>query len=271
MPELPEVQCFADALNEKYAGKKVNKILLRRPDLRFPFETKKLSEIFSPGVVLKRFSRTGKLLVVETSHGKVHVSLGMSGKFVPSNPNKPQLHEHVTLLFSDKEALGFVDPRRFGFWKTGDVPQDGIANPLKETELGKLFSSEDVRKSKRVVKDFLMDQKRIGGIGNIYALEALFLAKVHPLTTCEKISNAQWKKLAQVIPPLLNLAIERGGSSIATYRNFSGNVGGMQDLHKVYGRDGEKCVSKGCKGIIQRVAQGGRGIWFCPLCQSPIR
>ena len=206
----------------------------------------------------------------------------MSGAFFPATVGKPRLHEHITLLFENGDALAFVDPRRFGFWKIRLENTVRSADPLCEKALLEVFQSAKAQRSMRSVKEFLMDQSVIGGIGNIYALEALFRAGIHPALTCAELSTAntaknskasakkseqKWKSLAQCLPVLLNEAIRAGGSSISTYRKLHGESGGFQDLHQVYGREGKPCVAPGCKGIIERFAQGGRSSWVCARCQ----
>lgn len=267
MPELPEVQCFVDALNKKYQGKKIEKIELHRADLRYPFEKKELAKVFAKGSVLEEFARVGKQIVLKTSCGKVSISLGMSGAFVEAKKGKPEKHEHVTVCFSDAPVLGFIDPRRFGFWKLGEPNLEAV-DATSKRDLLTAFRAAAVKKSQRSVKDFLMDQGKIGGIGNIYALEALFLAGVKPTRPCFKVTEKEWNDLATHIPKVLAAAIRAGGSSISTYRNLHGENGDFQNVHRVYDRHGERCLKKGCSGTVVRVVQGGRGSWFCGVCQK---
>lgn len=266
MPELPEVQCFVDALNNSHQNAKVEKIFFRRDDIRFPLDKAKLSSIFARGQTIQRFYRRGKQIVIETKMGEVFVSLGMSGYFTETKLKTPKLHEHVTLQFSDHPPLGFIDPRRFGFWKT-EAPLPA-ADPLSEESLRNLFLSPKIKSSKRAIKDVLMDQSLIGGIGNIYALEALFRARIHPQKVCLAIKSAQWNQLAVEIPPILKKAIQLGGSTISTYRNLAGDAGSFQNVHLIYDREGQKCANMRCNAKIQRIVQGGRSSWFCPRCQK---
>lgn len=270
MPELPEVQNFANALNKSYAGLKIKEINFHRENLRYPFQIKELSKIFSIGNQFIRCYREGKQLVLETSKGSVNVSLGMSGSFKPIYSKSAEKHQHVSLYFENGEGVAYVDPRRFGFWKVREKAEQIVStcDPLNKNELESLFLSKEILKKSCSVKDLLMDQKIIGGIGNIYAVEALFQAKISPLKQCFELSTKQWKDLSCEIPKVLLLAIELGGSSISTYRSLNGQKGGFQELHKVYGRTGENCLNKGCKGIIHRVVQKGRSSWFCPFCQK---
>jgi formamidopyrimidine-DNA glycosylase len=270
MPELPEVQNFVNALNKSYAGLKIKEIKFHRKNLRYPFQIIELSKIFSFGNQFMRCYRDGKQLVLETSKGSVNVSLGMSGSFKPILSNTLEKHQHVSLFFENGNGVAYVDPRRFGFWKIREKGEKlpAICDPLNHNELESLFLSEEISKKSCSVKDLLMNQKIIGGIGNIYALEALFQAEIFPLKPCFEISSMQWKELSHKIPKILELAINLGGSSISTYRSLNGKKGEFQELHQVYGRTGEKCLRKGCKGNIQRIVQKGRSSWFCTFCQK---
>lgn len=283
MPELPEVQSFATSLHAAYAGKRLEGIVFHRPDLRFPFPQMSLERIFQKGAKLQAVSRAGKQLLLCTDVGAVRVSLGMSGAFFPAERKSPRKHEHVTLHFEGGEALGFEDPRRFGFWtvEAKDVvpaeahlvagvslPEDAV-DGTDTAGLRRVFGTPKVRASKRSVKDLLMDQRVVAGVGNIYALEALFRARIHPFTLCSRVPVKGWERLATEIPKLLEAAIAHGGSSISTYRRLHGEEGGFQSLHLVYGREGGVCPVRGCGGVVVRVTQGGRGSFFCPRCQKP--
>ncbi|MEN9810815.1 MAG: hypothetical protein RLZZ488_2382 [Pseudomonadota bacterium] len=270
MPELPEVESFALALRREYAGKQIKAIHFHRADLRFPFDVGSLTKIFARGSTFAGARRVAKQLVLSTEHGMVAVSLGMSGSFLPSEYPKRALHEHVTLLFADGSALGFIDPRRFGFWKpvNADSEISRAADPLSELSLRDVFSTPAFRKSQRSIKDALMDQALIGGLGNIYALEALFRSGISPFRRCARIKSVEYLKLASVIPPLLERAIDAGGSTVSTYRRLHGESGGFQELHLVYDREGERCATEGCAGLVRRRAHSGRSSWWCARCQK---
>lgn len=268
MPELPEVQCFANDLNEKFAGKVISKVLFRRNSIRAPLNTEAIQNVLASSEIIVGFSRIGKRLILATAKGRISISLGMSGRFISSNSSAPEKHEHITIAFSDGSALGYSDPRRFGSWEAlpanwRDVAVDG----LDSEGLAALFRSATVRKISRPVKHFLLDQKFIGGVGNIYVVEALFRAGVNPSRPCSQVTPTEWKKLAHELPKIFEEAIEAGGSSISSYRRLAGADGGFQNSHRVYGRDGLACVRKGCKGIVVRVVQGGRASFYCPKCQ----
>jgi formamidopyrimidine-DNA glycosylase len=270
MPELPEVESFVQALKREYAGRRLKGIRLHRRDLRYPFDKRRLKKIFAKGETFLDPQRVAKQMVLRTEAGMVAVSLGMSGSFLPSPFPKTLPHEHVTLLFEDGSALAYIDPRRFGFWLCVDSLDEvsTAADPLNALSLKRLFRHHRFSGSQRSIKEALMDQSLIGGLGNIYALEALFRAGISPLRACASVKPAEFYKLAQIIPPLLQAAIEAGGSTVSTYRRLHGDAGGFQENHLVYGRDGEQCLASGCKGTIRRSVQSGRGSWWCPRCQK---
>lgn len=270
MPELPEVESFARALGQEYAGKKIQGIFIHRSDIRFPLDKKALQKTFAAGLVFREPKRIAKQLVLSTERGMVAVSLGMSGSFLPSQYPKKQNHEHITITFTDGSAFGYVDPRRFGFWKPVESLKEisSAADPLLVQSLQDVFVSQKFARSQRSVKDALMDQALIGGLGNIYALEALFRAGISPLRCCADVKKSEFLRLAQVIPPLLTQAIDSGGSTVSTYRRLHGEAGGFQNLHLVYDREGEPCLKQGCSGLIRRMSQSGRSSWWCQRCQK---
>lgn len=267
MPELPEVESFRLAIMKEYAGRKFRSIVFHRNDIRYPL-TEAIKGVFPRGSTLSLVERDGKQLVLRTEHGAVQISLGMSGAFLPAIPGSPRPHEHVTLIFEDGAALGYVDPRRFGYWKIYDRPLAHLADPLDTLSLNTLFASDRFRSRTRAIKDLLLDQALIGGVGNIYALEALYSAGIHPKRSAQSISPAQYRKLAKALPSILQSAIDKGGSTISTYRRLEGNNGEFQELHRVYDREGENCIKKNCSGTIIRIPQGGRSSWLCPECQK---
>ena len=268
MPELPEVESYARALSKEYAGKTIARIVFHRDNIRNTLNKQAIRKVLTKNITLKRVYRDGKQLVLETASGKVYISLGMSGAFLPTQLQSPGKHEHVTLAFTDGSAVGYIDPRRFGNWEARKDTLPHLADPMSTASLSKLFANENWKKSTRTIKDALMDQRAIGGIGNIYALEALHLAHIHPKRKVHTLSTKGFGALATILPKLLKRAVNEGGSSISTYRRLHGDSGSFQELHRVYNREDEKCLWKNCTGIIERIAQGGRSSWFCPVCQQ---
>lgn len=266
MPELPEVESYARALKREYSGKTISRVVFHRDNIRNMLDKKGLREVLEKHK-LSDVYRDGKRLVMKTGGGEVLISLGMSGSFAPAH-SVPAKHEHITLHFTDGSALGYIDPRRFGGWevRSGALPHH--ADPMSADSLLKLFSSERFMKSIRAIKDALLDQHEIGGIGNIYALEALHLAGVSPLHKVSSLTKKEFTLLSTIIPKVLTTAIDKGGSTISTYRRLNGEGGDFQELHRVYDREGEKCLKRDCGGTILRIKQGGRSSWYCPKCQE---
>ncbi len=139
---------------------------------------------------------------------------------------------------------------------------------MSAESLKELFISERFLKSSRSIKDVLLDQREIGGVGNIYALEALHLVGVDPRRKVCAMMKEEFAKLSTVLPKVLEVAINKGGSTISTYRRLNGDSGDFQTLHRVYDREGEACLKRGCDGVIERIKQGGRSSWLCPMCQK---
>lgn len=268
MPELPEVESYTRALSKEYVGKTIAKIIFYRDSVRNTLDKSALRKVLTQNHVLTKIFRDGKQLVFETDSGRIHVSLGMSGSFLPAELKSPKKHEHITLVFTDGSALGYIDPRRFGNWEVRKNALSHLADPMQSTSLNRLFANKIWKKSTRTIKDALMDQKWIGGVGNIYALEALHLAHIHPKRIVDTLSTEESFALAEILPKLLMRAVDAGGSSISTYRRLHGDSGNFQELHLVYNREAEKCLKKNCSGKIVRIKHSGRSSWFCPVCQK---
>lgn len=267
MPELPEVENFARRIHAAYAGHALESVTFHREGLRYPFDQKALGRALRPGSILRSVGREGKQIVFRFDDAELFASLGMSGAFVPARKGSPLKHEHVTFYFRGLDAaLGYVDPRRFGFLSLEAPPS--AASPLEPSELKKTLTNLGKGGSRRRLRDVLLDQRLVAGVGNIYMCEACFAARVDPCRAVGSLSQKQIGALAAALPMILNKAIELGGSSIATYRQFDGSNGGAQQIHKVYGQYGVDCSRHGCKGVIERAVVGGRSVFFCPRCQQ---
>ncbi len=268
MPELPEVQMFANSIQANYCGSKIEKIIFHRDNLRFILDKKKLTQIFFKNSLLQKCFRVGKQLVLQTDTGCALVSLGMTGSFHQATDILPEKHQHITIFFQGKKPLAYIDPRRFGSWTTYNPDKFcTIADPLNSEDLQSFFNSNKFFETQRSVKDILMDQKHIGGLGNIYVLEALFRAKIHPLCPCNQITKKEKKSLSIIIPAILNKAIELKGSSIKSYQTMEKELGSFQRHHLVYNRHNQACSGYKCKGTILRIPQNGRSSWYCSQCQ----
>ena len=264
MPELPEVETVVRTLRPCVVGRVVTEVELLRTDFATPdgFD-------WSGAVVDRRVtdvSRRAKRIVFTLDDGnRFFAHLGMTGRllFGDLDRDRPN-HTHVVLRFEHGE-LHQVDPRRFGglAWLGLDAGDDRLGpEPLKlraQQLAARLMSTS------RPVKNALLDQALIAGLGNIYADEALFASGIHPLCRCDQLDVAAARRLNRAIKSTLNKAIRHRGSTLRDYRDADGNAGDFQNLHRVYGRAGEPC--RRCRGSIERIVLSGRSTHFCPRCQ----
>ncbi|HET6965428.1 MAG TPA: bifunctional DNA-formamidopyrimidine glycosylase/DNA-(apurinic or apyrimidinic site) lyase [Acidimicrobiales bacterium] len=275
MPELAEVETIRRDVERIYLDRKVAGVevtglrsVRRHAD---PAEFVRRVE----GRRLIGTGRRGKYLVLDLDGGDAVVAhMGMSGQLLQAGPEEaPAKHTHVRLAFDEGPDLRFVDPRTFGqMWVTtpqaGEIPElahlgfDPLEDPDAERRL-----QEMVRRPTKL-KPLLMDQARVVGIGNMYADEILFAARLRPDRPAASLSAPETRRLYRSMVTVLNDAIRHRGSSLADeqYRDLFGELGGYQKLHKVYAREGENCPR--CRGTVTRVRWGGRSSFFCPGCQQ---
>lgn len=266
MPELPEVETVKRELEKSVIGKKITEVVVHNPlVIREPKKEDFVKGL--KGAVIKNILRKGKLLILELSSGKsLAIHLKMTGQLVYPGSGK---ESRVCFVFSGGKQLDFNDRRMFGElrlvdnWNAikfvqnlGPEPFDLIPKQFKEI----------IGKRKTKIKPLLMDQSVIAGIGNLYAAEALFRAKINPDRSAASLSDKEKEALLKEIKDTLHEAIKHKGSSIDQYVQVTGEPGGYVRYHKVYGREGKPCLV--CKTIIKRTALAGRGTYFCPQCQS---
>jgi len=274
MPELPEVETIKRELNV-IIGKKITDVIVNNAKvIKEPKKEKFIKDLRN--VKIKQIIRKGKLLIFELSSGKsLTVHLKMTGQLI--YPSHQKLGGGVNLgkiarvsfKFSDNTLLDFNDRRLFGELKIVDDWRK-----LKFIrELGPEPFDIDAKKFKQMlgnrktkIKVLLMDQKFISGIGNLYANEALFRAKIHPQRPANSLSDKEKDLLLKETKNTLLEAIRYKGSSVDQYVQLSGKPGEYARYHQVYDREGEKCFK--CKGKIKRISLGGRGTYFCPICQK---
>lgn len=205
----------------------------------------------------------------------------MSGRFtVVPGDEPPEIHEHLSFHLDDGARLRLVDPRRFGqafVLPTAEIPADRHFAHLGVEPLDEEFRGEhgaavlarvfaDAAEGRRgPLKNFLMDARIVVGVGNIYACEALWHARVHPTRSVARIVDATWERIARAVREVLESAVREGGTTLADFRDGEGNAGYFQVSLEVYGRDDEPCSR--CDGTIRRIAQSGRSTFYCPGCQ----
>jgi formamidopyrimidine-DNA glycosylase len=269
MPELPEVETTRRGIAPHLKGRRVEAVVLRRPDLRWPIPHE-VAELL-PGQRIDSVERRAKYLLLNTTAGSALFHLGMSGmlRVLPGDTPVGK-HDHVDLAMDTGRVLRFTDPRRFGslLWQAPGQTHallEGLGpEPLTEDFDGDVLWHASRGRS-AAVKTFLMDNAIVVGVGNIYASEALFAAGIDPRRAAGKISRAKYGQLAIEVKRILAHAIERGGTTLRDFLNPDGAPGYFEQELFVYGRAGKPC--KVCGATIRAVTLGQRSTFFCPVCQ----
>ena len=298
MPELPEVEIVRRGLEPVLVGHRFARVEQRRPDLRFPFPDNFTGRL--QGQTVRSLSRRAKYLVAHLSGGEVLVMhLGMTGRFTVQQPDKKeprllgefthdpgndQAHDHIVFTMETGAKVTYNDPRRFGLMTLvpeQDLEAHKLFQGLGVEPLGNSLDAHylafkaDGRTAD--LKAFLMDQRIVAGLGNIYVSEALHRAHLSPNRRASSLArqgrgNAvipteRAQRLVPAIRSVLEDAIHAGGSTLRDYRNADGDLGYFQHNFAVYGREGEPCLTPGCRGIVRRTVQGGRSTFYCGVCQ----
>jgi len=273
MPELPEVETTARGLRERIVGHKV----VRISGVDWPRMLPQTSEA-ELNAALKRRSvisvgRRGKYLLIEFDRDRwLAIHRKMSGNLLlrPANAAS-EAHTHLEIEFNDRMLLRFVDPRKFGrvyLYRSSEELTDFLADHLGPDSLIDLNAEvlvEKLRGRRGRIKSLLLDQAFLAGIGNLYADEALWEAKLHPLRTADSLSEGEIKRLAIAIKQVLVVGIERRGTSFSSYRDADGTPGENQEFLNAYGRESLPCPR--CGTPISRILIGQRSSHFCPHCQ----
>jgi formamidopyrimidine-DNA glycosylase len=278
MPELPEVEVTRRGVAPHLEGRLVDSVLLRREGLRWPFPPA-LSKLLA-GQRILHTGRRGKYLLIHFAHGTLIIHLGMSGhlRVLPVG-TEPKKHDHFDLVVAGadgkQQVLRLHDPRRFGavLWHAnddGDLDQHMLLRGLGVEPLEDGFSGETLfrasRKRSAPVKQFLLGGDIVVGVGNIYACESLFRAKINPKTAAGRISRGRYDKLAVAIRDILAEAIVQGGSTLRDFIAVNGQSGYFQQTYFVYDREGVPC--RNCGAPIRRIVQGQRSTFYCVNCQK---
>ena len=293
MPELPEVETVRRGLQPVMEGSKILKAEARRKDLRFAFQKDFVARL--EGQTVTGLGRRAKYLMADLGSGDVLLMhLGMSGSFrvlangqtgTPGQFHHPRAedraHDHVVFHMSSGASVVFNDPRRFGYMKIiarSALEQEPLLKGLGPEPLGNEFDADMLARScagkKTSLKAALLDQRVVAGLGNIYVCEALYRSQLSPrrlaatLATSKGAATDHAKRLVNAIHGVLNQAIKAGGSSLRDHRQTSGELGYFQHSFQVYDREGEKCQTAKCGGIVKRFTQNGRSTFWCPKCQK---
>ena len=282
MPELPEVETIMRGISPFLEGATIKKIKLNRADLRWPFPENFASRIKEAKVL--NLKRRSKYILVDLSTGEtLLIHLGMSGKILVSNSkignyfyesSKVANHDHVIFELNDGTIITYNDPRRFGAMdlaKTDDLNNHKFLEKLGPEPLGNNFNSDylkiELSKKESPIKNVLLNQSVVAGLGNIYVCEALFMSGISPKKKASKVSKNKCEELVQNIRKILISAIEAGGSSLKDFTDIQGNLGYFQFEFYVYGRENEYCKTINCDRKIKRISQSGRSSFYCPYCQ----
>ena len=287
MPELPEVEIVRQSLNKKINGKIIKKVIVKNRNLRFKIPLNFTSILKNKRII--KVDRFSKYLIIFLSNNHVClIHLGMSGtihlvnkkkkNFITNtsfyhSPTLPKKHNHVEIFFDDLKFI-YNDPRRFGYF---EIIQNFELLKNKINKFGpEPFSVKFnfdylhsfLKNKEKNIKNFLLDQRFVSGIGNIYASEILYLSKIKPDKKAKNLTKKELKKILINSKKILSKAINKGGSSIKDFKNISGLEGEYQKDFKVYQRAGLKCKRFNCEGIIKKKNISNRSTFFCNLCQK---
>ena len=287
MPELPEVEVTRRTLLKFIENKVIKNIKINNPNLRFKIPANFKKNVNGQKII--KVLRRSKYILIYLKNDYVMIAhLGMSGKFlIKNNYSKDFLktsyysnefsskHNHLEFFFSNNLKVIYNDPRRFGFFlldKISKLDVNKFLSKLGPEPLGKDLKKDylilKTKATQRTIKTLLMDQSFISGIGNIYANEILFLAKIMPNKISSKLSLVDIGRLHPSISKVLKRALKLGGSSIKDFKSSVGEKGRFQNEFKVYDREDLKCLRTGCSGLIARVVSQGRASFFCNECQN---
>jgi len=287
MPELPEIEIVKRSLFKKINKAKIVNVKINNKNLRYKI-THSLSKKLINEKILK-ISRRSKYLIFHFKNKLLLAHLGMSGKFliIRSKDKKTfktgfyydldilAKHNHIHFILNNGLELIYNDVRRFGFFKLFEnikLKEITYLKKLGPEPFSVLFCIKYVQKfiknKKKNIKNLLMDQTFVSGLGNIYANEALFLSKIHPLRQCSNLERKSIKNLIYNIRRVLKISINQGGSSIKDFKNAYGKSGNFQQFFNVYGQENKNCSRISCKGKIKKISISNRSSFYCNSCQN---
>ncbi len=270
MPELPEVETSRRGIMPHILGNTITDVVVRERRLRWPIP-KELTTRLS-GQTITAVTRRGKYILLHCKRGTVIIHLGMSGclRILPLD-HAIIKHDHLDFEINQQQVLRFNDPRRFGciLWCEHDIQQHRLIKDLGPEPLTSEFNSaylyQIARGRKTAIKTFIMNSKIVVGVGNIYANEALHIAKIHPQRAAMKISKARCNDLAEAIKMILSQAIKQGGTTLRNFLTSDGKPGYFKQSLNVYGRGGENCRT--CQSSLKEIQLNQRTTVYCGNCQ----
>ena len=271
MPELPEVEITRLGISPHITGQEIKDVVIRNKNLRWP-----ISATLKKNLLTRKFQkidRRGKYLLCYTNHGCMMMHLGMSGSLrIVDCTIKPEKHDHLDIMFESGSILRFNDPRRFGsvIWTKKDPLQHKLIKHLGPEPLSEEFNGEWLyrrsRKRAQPLKNFIMDNHNVVGVGNIYASESLFLAGINPKRKAGNVSPQRYKLLASAIKKILTRSIKQGGTTLRDFVNSDGKPGYFQQQLNIYAKTGQPCPK--CGSIIKELKLGQRSSFYCANCQT---
>lgn len=271
MPELPEVETVCRTIATQVVGHTVTQVVIRQPRLRWVIPAD-LATLWV-GQTIQSVARRAKYLLLGSAGGTAIFHLGMTGRLrtFPSDSTLEK-HDHVDIQLSNQTSLRFNDSRRFGalLWSADAPEQHPLLARLGMEPFAPIFSGawlyEQAQRRSLAVKQFIMDQQVVVGVGNIYASEALFQVGIAPQRPASTVSLREYERLAVAIQDILQQAIAHGGSTVRDFQGGDGKAGSFQQQLKVYGRAQQACHE--CGTLIARCRLGQRSTYYCPQCQS---
>jgi formamidopyrimidine-DNA glycosylase len=274
MPELPEVETICRGLKENIINKEISDVKISDKKLRFNYPENFIQNLNKSKII--NISRRARYILIHLKNDQILlIHLGMTGKlnFFQNFNEKIAKHDHIIIKFSDNSFLIYNDVRRFGFtdlFQSIEEKNHKMLNNLAIEPLSDKFNAKYLQKKLKNksmnIKNIMMDNKIVVGVGNIYINESLFLSNISPKRAANKVKLKELEKLVKNIKEILQKAIDKGGSTLRDYQKLNGDIGNFQFNFTVYGREDENCVI--CQTKIQRIKQNGRSTFFCPNCQK---
>lgn len=271
MPELPEVETTRRGVEPHVVGRRIVELAVHEPRLRWRVPESVAADV--KGQLVREAGRRAKYLLFKLESGTLLLHLGMSGSLRVLPADTPRLtHDHFDLLLDSGVTLRFNDPRRFGslHYTTADPSEHPLLAHLAPEPLDDAFTADYLwritRKRKVAIKQLLMNSTLVVGVGNIYASEALFRARIRPRRQARTLKQDEVARLARAVRTVLKLAIKVGGTTLRDYVGADGNPGYFRQKLYVYERSGKPC--RVCGGPIKQIAQGQRSTYYCPVCQK---
>ena len=287
MPELPEIEIVRRSLFKMINKAKIIDIKINNKNLRYKIPSSFSKELINKKIL--KISRRSKYLILHFKKKLLLIHLGMTGKILLMKSKDNSIfktsfyydtkilpkHNHIYFTLSNGIIIIYNDVRRFGFFKLFDNKKINKITFLKKLGIepfSKLFNikyfKHFIKNRKKNIKNLLMDQTFVSGLGNIYVNEALFMSKIHPLKSCNNLNKKKMKNLILNIKKVLKFSISKGGSSIKDFKNIYGKSGTFQQFFYVYGRENKNCSRISCKGVIKKIFISNRSSFYCNKCQK---